>query len=843
MIPIIKNMRKDLKTVIEKFILLCIGCSMFGTSYAQKYELWYDRPAKEWEEALPIGNGHVGAMIYGGIEEELLQLNESTLWSGGPRRTPADPLKSTYLEPVRQLLQGKQYEEANQILKKMQGPYTESYLALGDLRIKQRFDEKGAVTDYRRSLDISNALAVTKFNYGDQSFSREIFISGADNALVVKIKSALARKLFLQISLSSQLRPNILATDNNTLSMYGKAPARVDPNYYKKSGRDPIAWEDVTGCNGMRYKVNLRVKNEDGTVYADTAGLHIAEATEVTLYLTAATSFNGFDRCPDREGKNESKLADQSLKNVWNSSYTKLMDRHLATYKRLFDRVSLDLSGPSDPDHLPTDQRLKAYSNGAADSFLEELYFQFGRYLLIACSAPDGPPANLQGIWNNKIRPPWSSNYTINVNTQMNYWPAEIGNLSELHKPLLGLIYDLSKTGAMTAKEYYRARGWVAHHNTDIWAQSNAVGDLVGDPVWANWYMGGAWLSRHLWEHYSFSGDKRYLRKVYPIMKEAALFCVDWLVERNGYLVTSPSTTPENYFLYEGNRIAISEGTTMDIAIIRDLFKNVISASQTLSTDRELRAELEDKMSKLIPYQIGAEGQLQEWMEDYEEDSPQHRHISHFYGLHPGNDISPIYTPDLAQAASKTFAIRGDEGTGWSKGWKINFAARLLDGDHAYKMIREILKYCPPKARMRDPGGTYPNLFDAHPPFQIDGNFGATAGFMEMLLQSHLGEIHLLPALPSLWSNGVVRGIKARGNYEIDIEWREGCLYQANIESKQSQNCKIRSEVPLISEDVSIKESVDGKYYLYELKVRKGKKYVLRADRNKQVVNSGILVK
>lgn len=808
-------------------VLVFAGIQLFAQS---RNRLWYEEPAREWVEALPIGNGKIGAMVFGTVDEELIQLNESTLWSGGPRKNKVNPEAYKYLQPVREALDNSDFEKAEELTRKMQGNYSESFLPLGDLNIKQTFKQGDDVSNYVRDLDIDSALSSVRFDRGGTTFTREFFTSAPDNVLAVRITSSQPKMLFLDIGLTNQLQGTI-EPDDNRIAIAGKAPARVDPNYYNPEGREPIQWEDVDGCNGMRVYSILQVVSSDGTVMADTAGLHIEEATEVVLYLTTATSFNGFDKCPDKEGKDEKKLAESQLSAALAFDYDELKHRHVVDYKKLFDRVALHLERNKDHTflaRLPSDFRLKLYSYGNHDPELESFYFQYGRYLLISSSRPGGAAANLQGLWNKEFRAPWSSNYTININTQMNYWPAESGNLSELHEPLLGFIDNLSQTGKLTAQEYYKTRGWVAHHNSDIWALSNAVGDGEGDPLWANWYMGGAWLSQHLWEHYAYNGDVDFLReKAYPVMKEAALFCLDWLVEKDGYFITSPSTTPENQFTHDGKNVSVSEGTTMDMAIISDLFHNVIEASQVLKADKKLRDELTHKIEKLSPYKIGSQGQLLEWMEEYEEVDPHHRHLSHLFGLHPGKDISPLRTPALADAAAKTFELRGDEGTGWSKGWKINFAARLLDGDHAYKMVREILRYCEPNSQ--GVGGTYPNFFDAHPPFQIDGNFGATAGVIEMLMQSHLKEIHLLPALPKAWKAGSITGIKARGNFEVDITWDQGQLSSAKITSNQGQECVLRTSVPIRVAGVSMTAEEDGDYYRYRFNTLLGKEYRVEA--------------
>lgn len=797
-----------------------------GVCAQNKLQLWYEKPAGKWTEALPVGNGFIGGMIFGGVDNELIQLNEGSLWSGGPQKKNVNPEAYKYLQPIREALAKEDYKLATELCKKMQGYYGESFLPLGDLHIKQTYADNRRLKNYRRTLDLENAIATTEFEINGVKYIREIFTSAPDSVLVMHITASMPGMINLEVSLNSQLSGTLSADGKNRIVLRGKAPARVDPNYYNKPGRNPIEQTDAEGCNGMRFQTVVQARSKDGAIISDNNGIYIKNATSVTLLLSAATSFNGFDKCPDSEGKDEKRISESYIAHVQDKGYDDLKTTHINDYQKYFNRVSFSLPNTTitrDVNRkLPSDMRLKLYSYGNYDPELESLFFHYGRYLLISASRPGGSAANLQGLWNKEFRPPWSSNYTININTQMNYWPAEIANLSEMHQPLLQFIQNLSKTGTITAQEYYRAKGWVAHHNTDIWGLSNAVGDRGdGDPNWANWYMGGNWLCQHLWEHYQFTGDKGFLKDIaYPVMKEAALFCFDWLIEKDGYLITSPSTSPEAAFVTaDGKRYSVTEAATMDIAIIRDLFTNLIEASQELNFDKKFREQLIKKRDKLLPYKIGSQGQLQEWSKDYKDQDPHHRHISHLFGLHPGRQISPLITPDLAAACQRTFEIRGDEGTGWSKGWKINFAARLLDGNHAYKMIREIMKYV--EEGGSSTGGTYPNFFDAHPPFQIDGNFGATAGFIEMLLQSHLNEIHLLPALPDVWTEGEIKGIMARGGFEIGIEWKNNVLDNAMIKSKLGKKCTLRTSVPVKINGAVSKQTFDGQYYLNTFETQK----------------------
>lgn len=808
--------------IFFSFVLITLN------TYAQdNLKLHYNEPAVKWTEALPVGNGRLGAMVFGGIDDELIQLNEATLWSGGPVKKNLNPKAYENLAPIRKALLNEDYGTAYKLSKNMQGPYSESFMPLGDLIIKQKLNQDKP-ENYRRELNIKDGITTTSFNVNGVLFKREVFASAPGECIIIRLTSSQKQKISVSIATRSQLKAK-QSIQEQSLVLSGKAPVHADPNYVGYNER-PVIWDDVEGCRGMRFELIVKPIIKDGSITQTATGIAVENSSEVVLIVSAATSFNGFDKCPDSEGKDEHLLAKKHLSKSLNKSYGDLLKAHLKDFHHFFDRVSLSLNpGETDQSGIPTDQRLEAYTKGQKDANLEALFFQYGRYLLLSSSRTKDAPANLQGIWNKELRAPWSSNYTTNINLQMNYWPVETANLSELFSPLNDLIKNLSVTGAETAKSYYHAKGWVVHHNSDIWAMSNPVGDLgKGDPMWANWYMGANWLSRHLWEHYQFTGDKKFLRQAYPILKGAASFTLDWLQkDQKGHLVTMPSTSPENEYK-DGNKGKgiVTVASTMDMGTIADLFTNVITASTVLNKDNSFRDSLKKAAGELFPFQIGSKGQLQEWFKDFEDVDPHHRHTSHLYALHPAKSISPLTTPELADATRRTLEMRGDDGTGWSLAWKVNMWARLLDGNHAYKLFRNQLRL----TKENDPqykgrGGAYPNLFDAHPPFQIDGNFAGTAGVIELLMQSQNDEIHLLPALPDAWKDGAVKGIVARGNFVVDIKWNNGKMDHAKVLSRNGGQCTIRSLYPFKIESLNLKSEKSTIGYSISFSTKKNRSY------------------
>ena len=783
--------------MVMKKVFWIILCMFFilPVIFAENMKLHYERPAEYFEEALVIGNGTMGATLYGGVKKDKISFNDITLWTGEPESENSSPDAFNAIPEIRALLDNEDYQGADKAQYKVQGHYSENYQPLGTLTIEYLDDTVG-ISDYHRWLDIGNATARTQYLKGGKLFTSDYFASAPDSVIVIRLKSENKEGIHALLSFDSPL-PHSSQVADNEISVEGYAAYHSFPVYYKAEDKHRYDPE-----RGIHFKTLVRVLSVDGRVknrYSDSR-IEIDGSTEVLIWVANVTSFNGFDKDPVKEGRNYRSHVEKRMKCAIGKTYDALREAHIRDYKYYFDRVKLDL-GDTDDDiaALPTDKQLLFYTDcKQRNPDLEELYFQFGRYLLISSSRTPGVPANLQGLWNESVLPPWSSNYTVNINLEENYWASGTANLIEMQYPLIEFIANLSKTGRKTAKDYYGVeRGWCLGHNSDIWAMTCPVGLNEGDPSWACWTMGGTWLSTHIWEHYLFTLDKEFLCEFYPVLKGAAEFCMDWLVEKDGKLVTSPGTSPENkYITPDGYVGATSYGNTSDLAMIRECLIDAAEASKVLGVDKSFRKRIKKTLSRLYPYQIGKDGNLQEWYYDWQDQDPYHRHQSHLFGLYPGHHLSVEETPELAAACARTLQIKGDETTGWSTGWGVNLLARLRDGEKAYHMYRRLLRYVSPDnykgEDARRGGGTYPNLLDAHSPFQIDGNFGGCSGVIEMLMQSSTNKIVLLPALPESWADGKVQGICARGGFVVDMEWKNrevASLIVSSLKGGQTEIC------------------------------------------------------
>jgi len=817
-------------------LLLILGIALISDLNAQSnslLKLWYNQPAKRWVEALPVGNGRLGAMIFGDPSKERIQLNENTVWAGSPY-TNANPKALKALPVIRKLIFEGDYEKAQDMANKdiiSQTAQGMPYQTVGSLYLHFPGSEK--YIDYYRELNLEEATATVKYKVDGVTFKRVVFASFPDQVIIVKLTADKPEKINFTASMNSPEKVVVSTPEKNEIELNGKT-------------------NDHEGIKGkVKFSSLVKVINSNGEISSNDTSLSVSDADSVTIYISIATNFVNYNKL----GADQLKLAENYLSGALKKNYDQALKDHITYYQKFFNRVKLDL-GVTDSVKNPTNVRINDFASGN-DPQLVSLYFQFGRYLLISSSEPGGQPANLQGIWNDQLYPPWDSKYTVNINTEMNYWPSEVTNLSEMNEPLVQMLRDLSVSGKETAKKMYGARGWVTHHNTDIWRITGAIDGAY----WGMWPCGGAWLCQQLWYNYVYDGNKKFLSSVYPVLKGASEFFNDFLIEEpeHKWLVVSPSVSPENSPAIHP-KYSITAGATIDNQLVFDLFSETIRAANILDKDKEFVKVLNSKLKRLPPMQIGHLGQLQEWLHDWDSPNDHNRHVSHLYGLYPSNQISPFRNPKLFEAARTSLIYRGDESTGWSMGWKVNLWARLLDGNHAYKLIKDQLRLVaiPKKGRsiFSEGGGTYPNMFDAHPPFQIDGNFGCTAGIAEMLLQSQDGFIFVLPALPDAWKNGSVSGLKARGRFIVSIEWKNGEVSKVKIKSLLGGNCRIRAynrltsdgnfdleeakgknpnpfyvvpdiKQPVISPEANIKPVELNKSYLYDFHTEAGKEYTL----------------
>lgn len=823
---------------MKKIALLFTLFASFLTS-AEAQTLWYDRPADFFEEALVIGNGTMGGIVYGSPTKEKISLNDITLWTGEPcNMNVYSPDAHKSIPAIRQALKNENYEEADRLQKDVQGHFSQNYQPLGQLSIEY-LDTIEAVSNYRRWLDIGNATAHTVFHRGKYQYALEYFATHPDSGLVIRLTTDNPQGIHARLSLTCQLRHEVSVVDGNTLVNEGYAGYASLPSYY--DAKEKFAYDPQ---RGIHFRTMVKVQAQD--VSQQENAIAVNGGQEVILYIVNATSFNGYDKDPVKDGAPYRQMADVRLRHITSLSYNDLLNRHINDYQAIYNRVKLSL-GNNGEDNRPTDVILKEYVDEKIfNSALEALYFQYGRYLLISCSRTPNVPANLQGLWNESILPPWSCNYTSNINVEENYWPAETAALPEMHQSLFSYMKELQGSGELTAKAYYGVdRGWCLAHNTDIWAMTCPVGLHTGDPMWANWNMGGAWVSTHIWEHYTFSLDKDFLKEYYPVLKGAADFCLGWLIdecqmsdvkcEKDGkdtskilhlpscHLITAPSTSPENVFITDkGYHGRTCYGGFADLAMIRECLTDARNAASILGIDKDFIAEADKALSRLQPYKIGKKGNLQEWFYDWEDEDPHHRHQSHLFGVYPGHNIDDgVNTKEaIHRAASRTLELKGDRTTGWSTGWRVNLYARLHDAKNAYHIYRKLLSYVSPDgykgSDARRGGGTYPNLLDAHSPFQIDGNFGGCAGVIEMLMQSEYGvgssqlsTIELLPALPDNWKDGSVSGIRARGGISVDMTWRNSRVTSLTLTAQKTQKIQL---------------AVNGE--LKQLKLKKGKNQI-----------------